>query len=287
MRNDRAVISQLTGASIRALLVAVMVMMPSLLLPGYSPQVTDTIVLIALFSAVFVIVEYGSTYPGLVEFRDAPPFNRVRFGILAVTLFLVAVAFRGIEAPSTLARLIQAIGLLLGEALDFPLSPVRLLMWIMPEGTTLVEAHMVKIASGIAYLVALVGLTIFAIMIRLNNWPSPSGSFNVWINLPTFDPTAGADVVKRLNRDGAVNILLGLVLPYLVPPLAMQIAGTYGVSMLDSHLLMVWTMSLWAFMPASLFLRGIAMRRLALMISEKRRRHASAPGAEDPAFLPA
>ena len=27
------------------------------------------------------------------------------------------------------------------------------------------------------------------------------GSFNVWINLPTFDPTTGGDVVERLERD--------------------------------------------------------------------------------------
>lgn len=280
-------ISQLTGACIRALLVAVMVLLPSLLLPEYAPQITDTVVLIALFAGLFVIVEYGATYPGLVEFRDAPPFNRVRFAMLTMMLLLIGLACRGLETPSTLSRLVQAIGLLLGQSMDFPLSPVRLITWLLPEGTTLMEAHLVRIAAGLAYLVALVGLTVFAIMIRLNNWPAPNGSFNVWINLPTFDPTAGADVVKRLNRDGMVNILLGLALPYLTPPLAMFIADSYYVSMFDSNLLLVWAISLWAFLPASLFLRGIAMRRLALMISKKRRRYGAELGAEDPAFLPA
>lgn len=279
-------ISQLPGACIRAVLVVMMVLAPSLLLPQADPQVTDATVLIAIFAAVFVIVEYGSTYPGLIEFRAAPPFNRVRFAMLAMTLLLTSIMCAGQADPTTLSRLFHAIGILLGESMDFAFSPIRLLMWLLPDGTTLSEATLIRSAAGLAYLVSLVALTVFAILIRVRGWPSPTGSFNVWINLPTFDPTAGADVVVRLKRDGAVNILLGVLLPYITPPLAVFIANSYGVSMLDNHLLTVWMMSLWAFLPASLFLRGIAMRRLALMISKKRSRFAET-GAGDPAFLPA
>ncbi|WP_245190913.1 hypothetical protein [Jannaschia formosa] len=268
-------------------MIVLLLLTPSLLLGGTSSQISDAILLLAIFGAAFVFVEYAAIYPGLIEFRDAPPFNRVRFSMLFLSVLLIALATRGMETPSTLTRIVQALGLLLGQSMDFPLSPIRLLMSLLPEGTGLVEAQIVRMAAGIAYLVSLVGLTVFAIMIRLNNWPSPTGSFNVWINLPTFDPTAGADVVKRLNRDGAVNIWLGLCLPYVSPPIAVFLARSYGVSMLDSDLLLVWTMALWAFFPASLFLRGIAMRRLALMISQKRRRYGGPGGDEDPAFLPA
>tara|TARA_R110000850_G_scaffold23932_12_gene70381 strand:- start:3695 stop:4498 length:804 start_codon:yes stop_codon:yes gene_type:complete len=264
-----------------------MVLTPSLMLPEMNSQISDATVLIALFAALFVIVEYGSTYPGLVEFRGAPPFNRVRFITLFVTLTLIAIALSGKQDASLLSRLVMAVGVLLGQSMDFPLSPIRLILWLLPEGTTLSEAHSVRAAAGLAYLTSLVGLTIFAIMIRVKGWPSPTGSFNVWINLPTFDPTAGADVVKRLNRDGAVNILLGLMLPYLTPPIAMFIANSYGISMMNSDLMMVWVMSLWAFLPTSLFLRGIAMRRLALMISQKRRRFGTDGAIPDPAFMPA
>ena len=270
------------------MLVVATVLAPSLLLSQADPQVTEATVLIAIFAGLFVIVEYGSTYPGLVEFRAAPPFNRVRFAMLAVTLVLISLVVRGQSDPTTLSRLIGAVGMLLGESMDFPLSPIRLILWTMPEGTPLSQAYLIRATAGLAYLVSLVGLTIFAILIRIRSWPSPTGSFNVWINLPTFDPTTGADVVTRLNRDGAINILLGLLLPYVAPPVAVFIARAYGVSMIGSDLMTVWIMSLWAFLPASLFLRGIAMRRLALMISKKRRR-LDADGAEpaDPAFLPA
>ena len=279
-------ISQLSGAGIRAFLVVAMVVTPSLLLPEDGAGTADAVMLIALAAAAFVIVEYGANYPGLVEFRDAPPFNRTRFGILLVTVVLIAAAAAGQGAPSTFTRLVSAIGLMLGQAMDFPWSPIRLILWLLPEGTTVAEAQMVRVALGLAYLVALVGLTVFSILIRLYRWPGRAGAFNVWINLPTFEPTAGADVVARLRRDGAVNILLGVALPYLTPPLAWFVGGVYGISMIDSALVLVWSVALWAFLPASLFLRGIAMRRLALMIEVKRRRVAI-DHAGDPDFLPA
>ena len=279
--------SQLSGASVRAALVAAMVLTPSLLLPEADRQITDATVLVALFAAVFVIFEYGSTYPGLVEFRGAPPINRVRFGILFLTLTLIAVSLNAYDSNALLSRFVLAVGVLLGHSTDVPLSPVRLIMSLLPEGTSVTQAQQVRASAGLAYLVGLVGLTVFAILIRLRGWPSPTGSFNVWINLPTFDPTAGTDVVRQLNRDGAVNISLGLVLPYVTPPLAVMVGNNYEVSMLDSPLTLTWTMTAWAFLPASLFLRGIAMRRLALMISQKRRRFETADPAADPAFMPA
>jgi hypothetical protein len=281
-------ITQLIGAGIRAFLVVAMIITPSLLLPSSAEYATDVITLIAIAAAIFTVMEYGAVYPGLVEFRDAPPFNRTRFAILFVTVILISMASAGKYEPTSATRIVAGIGLMLGHAMDFPWSPIRLILWLLPEGTTLAQAQMVRAAAGLAYLVALMGLTVFAILIRLYRWPGPSGAFNVWINLPTFEPTAGADVVSRLRRDGAVNITLGALLPYFGPPIGGFIGSVYGVSMIDSDLVLVWSIALWAFLPASLFLRGIAMRRLALMIEAKRRRVAAAEeGAIGPDFLPA
>lgn len=280
-------ISQLTGAFVRAFFVVVMVLTPSLLLPDTNDQIAEATVLVAIFAAVFVVVEYGATYPGLIEFRGAPPINRVRFGMLFVTLLLIAIACSNKEDPALLSRLVGAVGSLLGHSMDFAVSPIRLILWLLPEGTSALQEQSVRAAAGLAYLTSLFGLTAFAILIRVQSWPSRTGTFNVWINLPTFDPTAGTDVVKRLNRDGAINIVLGFVMPYLTPLLGYFIARSHGVSMLDSDLMMVWVMALWAFLPTSLFLRGIAMRRLAMMIEYKRRRFESTEGVPDPGFLPA
>jgi hypothetical protein len=109
------------------------------------------------------------------------------------------------------------------------------------------------------------------LFIRTGNWPGRDSAFNVWLNLPTFDPTAGGDVVDRLERDARVNIALGFLLPFLIP--AVLKAATSGIApiTLSAPQMMIWTMAAWSFLPASLFMRGIAMGRVAEMIREKRR----------------
>lgn len=267
--------------------MVVLVATPSLLLPGFNDEATQVVALLAIFAALFVLVEYSSVYPGLIEFRDAPPFNRVRFLMLFATLFLLSVSCQGKYETTELSRFVEAIGMLLGYSVDLPFSPIRFLLNTLPEGTTRADANAVRTAAGLAYLVALVSLTLFAILIRLRSWPSPTGSFNVWINLPTFDPTASGDVVKRLNRDARINILLGCFMPYITPPLASLIAGHYGLNVLGNDLALVWSMALWAFLPASLFLRGIAMRRIAVMIEAKRRRLTASLGEDLEQLQPA
>jgi hypothetical protein len=112
---------------------------------------------------------------------------------------------------------------------------------------------------------------IFVVVMRLIGWPSRMGTFNVWINLPTFDPTTGGDVVDRLNRDARFNIALGFLLPFLIPAILKLASLSFAPVTLESPHTLIWTMTAWAFLPASLFMRGIAMGRIATMIADKRR----------------
>ena len=75
-------ISRLAGAALRAFFVILLIAAPSLILPGTTTDVSQIVTLVALFGAALTFFEYSSTYPGLVEFRDAPPFNRIRFASL-------------------------------------------------------------------------------------------------------------------------------------------------------------------------------------------------------------
>lgn len=63
-------ISRLTGAIPRAFLIIGLIMAPSLLLPGVSPDGKQMVALIALFASALTLVEYNAIYPGLVEFRE-------------------------------------------------------------------------------------------------------------------------------------------------------------------------------------------------------------------------
>jgi hypothetical protein len=122
----------------------------------------------------------------------------------------------------------------------------------------------------LSYLIALFSIVWFIVLLRLQRWPRRGGAFNVWVNLPTFDPTAGGDVVKRLERDGRVNILLGFLLPFLVPA-ALKLLSSFGTPInLENPLTLIWTVTAWAFLPASILMRGVALTRVADMIQMQR-----------------
>lgn len=278
LEGNGAVVSRLTGALVRAFVIAVLVLAPSLLVPGLSADAQQTVALVAVFAAVLTLVEYLAAAPGLIEFRDAPPFNRIRVLILAATVLSLATIERGRTDPSTITQLVEALGLLVGQAMDFPYSPVRLATQALTPGATGAEAATLRTAAGIAYLVALLGLAAFWIAVR--NWPQPGRIFNVWVNLPTFDPTSGADIVQRLDRDARVNLALGFLLPFLTPALVrFAFGGLDPQTMLAPHSL-IWVTAAWSFLPASLVMRGIAMQRVARMITAKRRASAELRAAE-------
>lgn len=269
LEGNGAVVTRLTGAIFRALLIAVLVLAPSMLVPGLAPDAQQTVALVALFAALITFVEYRSEAPSLIEFRDAPPFNRTRFALLAFTVLALSLVEAGRMAPTTLTQLIEAVGLLVGGAMDFPYSPVRLATQALQPGATEAEIAVIRTAAGLSYLIALLGLCLFSLLLR--DWPGQRRSFNVWVNLPTFDPTSGADIVQRLERDARINLALGFLLPFISPALVRFAMGGLDPQTLSAPHTMIWVMAAWSFLPASLFMRGIAMQRIARLIRAKRR----------------
>ncbi|MFN4128815.1 MAG: hypothetical protein ACK4GC_03220 [Paracoccaceae bacterium] len=246
------------------------VVTPSLLLTGVSVDARQMAALVALFAGLLTFVEYNAEAPSLIEFRDAPPFNRVRLTMLFATVFCLSVVESGREEATSLTELVQAIGHLVGRSLDFPYSPVRLAKLMLADSATPAQVQAVRDAAGIAYLTSLISLAVFVVLLKAGTWPLRDRVFNVWVNLPTFDPTAG-DLVKRLERDGHINITLGFLIPFIIPLVVrLSSSGVNPDSMTASQTL-IWTMTAWAFLPASLFMRGIALGRIAEMVRDIRR----------------
>ncbi len=263
-------ISQLIGAFVRAILVALLIALPTLLLPGIGRDARDISMVFALVGAALTLFEYGSSHPGLVEFRFAPPFNRIRFISLFVTVLLLTILFRGTGSNGAFLHQVPEIGSLIGAAMDFPFSPVRILTALLSGDGASENTAIIRSAAGISYVVSLISLAIFAVVMRLLSWPLGHGSFNVWVNLPTFDPASGFDVEDRLTRDARVNVIFGFTLPFLLPLVAQVSSAYYDFSTLDSNQTLIWTVAVWAFLPASLFMRGIAIGKIAQLIRRKR-----------------
>ncbi|WP_058248138.1 hypothetical protein [Tropicibacter naphthalenivorans] len=265
-------IKRMVAAAARAILVALLIALPALILPGVRHDAAQMVALLALVASVLTFVEYFAEYPSLIEFRNAPPFNRMRFIALFLTVLLLTLISRGQVAPTGLSQWLTYAGLHVGQAMDFPFSPVRLMVLLAPEGLDEPHMQMIRTHAGLAYLISLASLLCFVALVRLLDWPIRKGAFNFWVNLPLFDPTAGGDVLRRLKRDSHVNVALGFLLPFLIPAV-LKAASVYGtpVDLTDPQSL-IWMMSAWAFLPASLIMRGVALMRIADLIEEKRRR---------------
>ncbi|MGX9355857.1 hypothetical protein ACS3SW_12090 [Roseobacteraceae bacterium S113] len=268
----RAVINRVINALMRALLVAILVALPSLATPDMSLGGAQIALFSCLLAALFTFVEYFSRYPSIVEFRDAAPFNRMRFFMAFMIVALLTVLYFGSDTSNRVAGIVHASASVIGNALDFPLSPVRLALISMPNDASLELLFMLRDGAALAYAISLVGVGAFYILVRVYDWPARNGAFNVWVNLPLFDPTTGGDVVPRLRRDGYVNLIGGALLPFVLPALAAVGSSVLDVASFFDGQSFVWSIVAWSFIPASMMMRGIAMCRIAELIEAKRAR---------------
>jgi len=108
----------MTGAATRGLLVALLIATPALLLPGADAESSQITVLLACIASILTFMEYNSRQPSIVEFRDAPPFNRLRFISLLFTIVVLSLIARGQAAPTLLTGALTSLGVILGNALD-------------------------------------------------------------------------------------------------------------------------------------------------------------------------
>ena len=251
------------SAALRALLVSLMIVMPALAEARTGAQMMHVTAMLAFVAAILIFFEYWAEYPSLIAFRSAPPFNRLRFlGLFATILSLVVMGRQ--EAGAFLERL----GHNVGKVLDFPFSPLHLMQQVAQGGA---GTELLRAQAGLAIIFALATILVFVALVRIHDWPVHHGAFNFWVNLPLFNPTHGEDIVLRLRRNSYVNLILGILLPFVIPA-ALQLALSRGLPLdLGNAQSLIWVLSLWAFLPASLIMRAVALLRIADLIAQKRR----------------
>ncbi|UXX82132.1 hypothetical protein [Roseovarius pelagicus] len=247
-------------------------MIPSLVLPSVASDTAQTVVILALLAGALVFIEYHGQCPSIVGFRFAPPYNRLKFGFIALTVLIMSLIARGMSDPGSWTILLTGIGRSIGHALDFPYSPIRLLLVLLPSNSDVQTIDLLRIYAGLSYALSITMVLAFVGLVRLWGWPVRRQAFNVWLNLPLFDPTGGGDVVERLNRDAAINISLGFLLPFLLPAAVLVMSRLFNHFDLLGPQSLIWMTCAWSFVPASMIMRGIATNRIAELITAKRRR---------------
>lgn len=266
-------VKRVIGSAIRALLMAFLVVTPSLMMPGTSTDAAQMAALVGLLVAFITFFEYASDYPAFLEFRNAPPYNLLRF-LALLACALCASLLMCFEARSQLDTEYGLVALahFASQILDMPYSPVRLIALACVDLVEWLDMDLALQIASVLFVISLASGLIFVVYVRFLHWPVRKAPFNFWINLPLFDPTSGRDVLLRLRRDAHVNLSLGIVLPFLIPVSIRIWANAFDVAFLFVPEILIWVMCAWAFLPLALGMRGIALLRVAALIGEKRRR---------------
>lgn len=262
--------SRLLGALIRAVLVIVIIAAPAFLLPNVSVASQEITLIVGGITAAFTVFEYASTHPGLIDFRFAPPYNRIRFTAFATQILSLIFLCRAVEGMDSFSPQMLSMADAAIELLSFPLSPVGVAADMIAAGEPPEFVLLIQRAAALSFCVTFFSLGFFAVVLWLFRWPVGRRDFNLWINLPTFEPGYGRDVERRLHRDGVINILAGLAFLYLLPVLLSRAGGWFDPSVLANYQPLVWGVTLWAFMAGSLVIRGAAILKVAFLVRRTR-----------------
>jgi hypothetical protein len=263
-------LARLPGALARAILVIIVVAAPALLLPDVSQSALEISLIIGLIAAAFTIFEYASSHPGLIDFRFAPPYNRIRYFTIATLVLLLVFLCRAMSNEDPFSPDVIRLADRAADMLNVPLSPVNIAVDMLGQEGDDAFRLLIERAAALSYTVAFASLAFFAVVLWLFKWPTSRHNFNLWVNLPTFEPSSGRDVERRLRRDGVINLLLGIGLPYLVPALVSKSGGWFDPSVLANYQPLIWGCVAWAFLPASLMIRGAALLKVALLVKRSR-----------------
>lgn len=265
-------VSRIVGALARALLVGILFSWPVFVVPGVAATNGSLVATVALGMFIWTYVEYASNAPSLIEFREAPPFNRIRYTALLATVACVSLIQAYMIEQTTMNGLAYSVGTIIGYSIDFAWSPVRLMLIQFPDELTGNKSGLIMASAGIAYLISLIALITFMAIFYIRRWPTNSGPFNVWMNLPTFTPSASSDILPRLIRDARFNLALGFGLPFLIPGVIGYLFRFVGGSPFNDPYLTIWVIAGWTILPTAMIMRGIAISRVAQMVAAKQQR---------------
>lgn len=259
---------RLLGAIFRAFWVVVVAAIPSLLLPSASQGAVEFALIIGGIIGIFTFFEYGSTTPGFVDFRFAPPYNRFRAFTIASQIITITLVCRAVELGLSEAYVVD-LARQATRMLDFNYSPVSMgIDAILTDSRFSDTTAILMVYSITTSFVVGLGLTaVFAFIIWVFPWPNDRENFNLWANLPTFQPKDGSNIPRRLRRDAYFNVILGAALIYALPMLPTVGLDWLTVDVFENSQAMVWAATFWVFIATSLIARAIAMLKIARILS--------------------
>lgn len=256
---------QLVGALVRALILGVVIVTPSYILPDIPNVARELSLIIAAIIAAFVLFEYASKTPGFVDFRFAPPYNRFRVGILAALAVGLSLICRATinGGPEILALADKSTLYTLT-----PNSPVEFALQKISQFETSSSNELLTRVFSSAFAIGGSLMLALSFLLWLFKWPFGRSKFNLWANLPTFAPAEVSLTGHRLRRDGWLNIFISFALFYAIPFSFGIIQNLLGPDLFGNMHSLVWVATIWAFLPAVTFIRGVSLIKISRILSK-------------------
>jgi hypothetical protein len=262
------VILRITGAAVRAVFVAILVMLPAFLLSETSQSALEFTRILATIGAVFVIYEYGFPTPSVIEFRFSAPYNRIRFLLmLALTLapaYLISNALDG----HVLTGIFASIAINGFAVLDFTYSPVAIVADTL-AGSNWVLREVVGQAIALNIVISLSCALAFCGAIFSNLWRFGDNNFNMWLNMPTYKSYDMTSLHKRLVNSAFASMLVAFLIPLFGPIIAdIGIVWVSNDGIL-APISITWIIAFWTYLPAIYIMRAIALAKIAMHHKDK------------------
>jgi len=221
--------------------------------------------IIAGIIAAFALFEYASKSPGFVDFRFAPPYNRFRVGILAgLAIGLSLVVRAAITGDADILALAD-------WSIPYtitPNSPVDFALAKTADFETASSAQLLMRVFSSAFFISVSLTAAMSLLLWVFKWPFGRTTFNLWANLPTFAPAEVSLTGRRLRRDGWFNVILSIALFYIIPFSFPLVQDKLGPDLFGNSHSLVWVATVWAFLPALMFIRGISLIKISRILSK-------------------
>jgi len=259
------VILRLTGAAVRAIIVAILVMLPAFLLTGITQSGLEFTRIVATIAAVFVIYEYGFATPSVIEFRYAAPYNRIRFMLLLALVltpaYLISIVLDGQALSGTLGHALFAL-------MDYTYSPVTIVAnSLSGNDAALHEAIGQAIAFNV--MISLACVFAFCVAVFTNILRFGDDGFNLWLNMPTYKSYDVSSLQERLINSAFASMLIACLIP-LFGPTAVDVSmvwfSTDGVL---APIAIAWLIAIWTYLPAIYLMRAAALTKVAMTRGDK------------------
>lgn len=253
-------LSRLAGATVRATIVAMVIMAPVFMFPDTSQFAFDISQIFAFIAAAVVIYEYAFPSPSILEFRYLPPYNRLRFAVFAICILCSGHLIATLPyAPPGLVNQTAHFAL---SFTDFNYSPIRVVADILHNQNDVLN-NSVAFALAFNTLVAVLFIMWFSLYIFTKKRNFYRENFNIWLNVPMSQSYDITRFRKHLIYSASTSLLFAGAVVLFGPLLAKYTISWFSYDGSLTSITLVWFSSVWVYLPAIYTLRAVMLFKLA------------------------